>query len=104
LFTLTLLGILKSLQSEPYILVAGLGAGLAYLTRSSIGPFFVVAGLAGLAWRFHYQKWRALANGWYLGAIALFAAPVLWWANRNVTTFGGYPAWEAPWGASGGLG
>lgn len=95
-FALTLWGILKSLDSPPYIVVAGAAAGLAYLTRSSIGPFFVVAGVGGLLWRFHFLGWRALSNRWYLAAIAVFVGLVAYWANRNVELFGGYPPWDGP--------
>ncbi len=96
LFAVTLWAILKSLEKPPYILAAGAAAGLAYLTRSSIGPFFVVAGVGGLLWRFHFLGWRVLTNRWYVGAIAVFAACVAVWADRNVRLFGGYPPWDGP--------
>lgn len=103
-FTITMWGIVKSLDRPPFILAAGFGAGMAYLTRSSVGPFFLIAGLGGLLWRFHFQRWKALANGWYLAAAAIFLSMFGWWAWRNVTHFGGWPAWDAPWSAEGGVG
>lgn len=95
-FAVTLWAILKSLAKPPYIVIAGLAAGLAYLTRSSVGPFFVVAGVGGLLWRFHFLRWRVFANKWYLIAIAIFAGLALYWADRNVRLFGGYPTWDGP--------
>ena len=103
-FTLTIWGIAKSLEKPPYILAAGLAAAMAYLTRSSVGPFFLVAGVGGLLWRLRFQGWRALANGWYLAAAASFLAVFAWWANRNITKFGGWPAWDSPWSGAGGPG
>lgn len=95
-FALTMWGILKSLEREPYILVAGLAAGMAYLTRSGFGLFFIAAGVGGFLWRFLHIRWRVFTNGWYLGAIALFGACVGAWVTRNIRAFGGWPDWDAP--------
>ena len=94
LFTLTMWGILRSLQDERYIVLAGAFAGLAYLARSSMGAFFLLAGLGGLAWRLYHKGWRrTLSSPWYLAAIVVFGAIVGAWALRNVTLFG-WPNWE----------
>lgn len=96
-FALTLWGIIKSLQKEPYIVVAGAAAGLAYLTRSSMGIFFLVAGIGGFLWRWLYMKWRVFTNVWYLMAIAVFFSMVIAWVARNMREFGGFPGWQTPW-------
>jgi 4-amino-4-deoxy-L-arabinose transferase-like glycosyltransferase len=101
-FVVTLWGILKSLEWPPAILVAGIAAGLAYLTRSSVGSFFVIAGVGGLLWRFWFLRWRLFANLWYVGAIAVFLAMFTAWAARNVALFGGWPPWDAPWSGQAG--
>lgn len=93
LFALTLWAILKSLDHEPAIVLAGLFAGLAYLTRASLGALFVIAGLAGLAWRFHYVRWAVFRNRPYLAAIGLFGLLVGAWALRNLAHFD-WPHWQ----------
>lgn len=92
-YALTIWGILKSLDKPKYIVVAGVFAALGYLTKSSMGPFFVLAGLGGLAWRFYYVRWRVFTDRYYLLAAALFAATVFMWAGRNVLRHG-WPNWE----------
>lgn len=87
-FTLTMWAILRGLEDERFIVFAGLFAGLAYLSRSSVGYFFVVAGIGGFLWRFAYQRWRLFTNKWYMLAVAVFGAIVLSWAGRNVSLFG----------------
>ncbi|HET6398773.1 MAG TPA: glycosyltransferase family 39 protein, partial [Candidatus Thermoplasmatota archaeon] len=83
LFVLTLWCILRSLRQPAWMLPAGLLAGLGYLAKSSLGGFFVIAGLAGLAWRLHWRGWKALRDPWYLGGAAAFASFVAGWALRN---------------------
>jgi 4-amino-4-deoxy-L-arabinose transferase-like glycosyltransferase len=92
-FTLTVWAILKGLKDERYLLLAGLFAGLGYLTKSSVGYFFILAGVCGFLWRFYYMRWEVFRNKYYLGAIAIFAAFVFSWALRNIMTFG-WPNWE----------
>jgi len=87
LFVVTIAAILKSLGQPRWILVAGASAGLAYLTKSSVGPFFLVAGIAGFAWRFHFARWAVFRDRAYLGAIALFGTIVGGWAARNLGWF-----------------
>lgn len=87
-FALTMWAILKSLKDDRYIVLAGLFAGLAYLSRASVGYFFVVAGAGGFLWRLMFRGWSVLANRWYLSAIGVFAVIVLSWAVRNVALFG----------------
>jgi 4-amino-4-deoxy-L-arabinose transferase-like glycosyltransferase len=92
-FALTMWAILRSLRSERYIIVAGVAAGMSYLTRSGMGVFFIVAGLGGLAWRFYYMRWAVFRNKSYLAAIAIFGCFVLAWSLRNLAHFG-WPDWE----------
>lgn len=91
LFVATLWAILRSLEHPWFILPAGILAGLGYLTKSSMGYFFVVAGLGGLAWRLHWRGWRVLRDPAYLSGIAAFGALAAAWAVRNLTLFG---SWE----------
>src|SRR5207247_2887141 len=74
LFVVTVAAILKSLDRPRWILVAGVAAGLAYLTKSSVGPFFLVAGLAGFSWRFRFVRWAVFRDRAYLAAIGIFGA------------------------------
>ena len=108
-FALTMWAILKSLHDDRYIVLAGLFAGLAYLSRASVGYFFVIAGLGGLGWRLWHRGWRVFTNVWYMLAIAIFGSIVGAWALRNMLLFppveqtfdfgfwswtGMVPAWE----------
>lgn len=92
-FVLTIWAILRSLKEEKYIILAGIFAGLGYLTKSSIGYFFIVAGSAGFLWRFYYMKWDVFKNKSYLIAIFVFFCFVGIWALRNIIRFG-WPNWE----------
>jgi hypothetical protein len=89
LYSVTMYFILESLkpQKENRIVFAGLTASLGYLTKSSFGYFFIIAGLAGFLWRFHYMRWRVFKNKNYLLAIALFFALLLAWTARNLYHF-----------------
>ncbi len=91
LFVLTLWAILKSLTRPWFIVAAGLLAGLGYLTKSSMGYFFIIAGLGGLAWRLYWKGWKVLRDPAYVTAIVLFGAVVGSWALRNWLLFG---SWE----------
>ena len=86
-FILTMWAILRSLKDERYILWAGLFAGLGYLTKSSMGWFFIIAGLAGFMWRFYYVKFAVLRDRYYLAAIGIFGAFFSVWALRNMARF-----------------
>jgi len=92
-FTLTMWAILKGLKNDRYIALAGLFAGLAYLCRSALGYFFIIAGVGGFLWRFYYMRWSVFKNKWYLLAIAIFGGIVGGWSLRNVARFG-WPNWE----------
>lgn len=101
LFTLTMWAILRSLRDEWWIAPAGAFAGLAYLARSSMGAFFVIAGTAGFAWRLWHRGWRrTVTSPWYALAIVLFVGIVGAWAWRNVSVFG-WPNWETSPGVRG---
>jgi hypothetical protein len=84
---LTLWSILRSVKDERYILFAGLFAGLGYLSKASIGWFFLIAGLGGLAWRLWHRGWAVLRNRHYLGAIGIFGLFVGSWSLRNLALF-----------------
>lgn len=90
LFVATLWAILKSLERPRFIVLAGLLAGVSYLTKSSMGYFFIVAGLGGLAWRLYWKGWKVLKDKWYLLAILCFGCFVLLWAWRNWRLFGSF--------------
>ncbi len=90
-FVLTIWAILRSLEQGEYIILAGLFAGLGYLTKSSVGYFFIVAGFSGLAWRFYYMRWLVFRDKYYLTAIVVFLSIVVAWAVRNIARFG---SWE----------
>ena len=93
-FALTLWAILRSLRDERFVVLAGLFAALAYLTRSSMGPFFLVAGFAGLAWRLrHRGAARTFGSRHYLAAAGVFGAGVGAWSWRNLSLFG-WPHWQ----------
>jgi len=85
--TLTVWAVLKGLRDDRFMLLAGLAAGLGYLSKAGVGWFFLLAGFGGLAWRVLFRGWRVLGNRWYWAAIALFAVPFLAWAYRNVSLF-----------------
>lgn len=87
-FALTMWAIVRSLKDDRYIVLAGLFAALAYLSRASVGYFFVVAGAGGFFWRFYYRRWALFRNVWYMIAIVLFAGVMFAWATRNVLLFG----------------
>ncbi|TLZ59120.1 MAG: hypothetical protein E6K16_07600, partial [Methanobacteriota archaeon] len=87
LFVVTVAAILKSLKTPKWILVAGLAAGLAYLTKSSVGPFFLIAGIAGFAWRFRFVRWAVFKDRAYLAGIGIFAVFAGGWALRNLSLF-----------------
>lgn len=89
-FALTMWAILRALDDDRFIVLAGLFAGLAYLSKSSVGYFFVIAGAGGFLWRFYYRRWKLFTNFWYMAAIALFLGIAGAWAVRNVALFG----WE----------
>jgi len=86
-FTLTMWAILKALSDDRYLVLAGLFAGIGYLSKASIGWFFLLAGIGGLTWRLWFRGRAVLRNGWYLSAIAVFAVPFVVWSFRNLTLF-----------------
>lgn len=92
-FALTIWAIVRSLERPKFIVLGGLFAAMGYLSKASMGPFFILAGFAGLAWRFYYVRWRVFTDRWYLAGAAVFASAVLLWAGRNVARHG-WPNWE----------
>lgn len=85
--TLTLWAVLRGLRDDRFILAAGVFAGIGYLSKASMGPFFLIAGFAGLAWRLLFRGRSVLTNKWYWAAIAIFAIPVGLWGLRNISLF-----------------
>ncbi|HYI21784.1 MAG TPA: glycosyltransferase family 39 protein [Candidatus Limnocylindrales bacterium] len=85
--TLTLWAVLRGLRDDRFMLAAGVFAAVGYLSKASMGPFFLIAGFAGLAWRLLYRGRSVLLNGWYWAAIGIFAIPVVVWGLRNISLF-----------------
>ena len=88
-FVVTIFAIMQSLKAgrRHYILLAGLFAGLGYLSKSSIGYFFVIAGAAGFGWRWKYMRGAVAKDKYYLIAIAVFLAIFGVWSWRNISLF-----------------
>jgi 4-amino-4-deoxy-L-arabinose transferase-like glycosyltransferase len=101
LYTLTVFFIFESLKPEKgnRIILAGLFAGLGFLTKASLGYFFIITGIAGFLWRFYYMKWRVFKNKNYLIAIAVFFALLSTWTLRNLVLFWDGSIWNL-WTAS----
>jgi hypothetical protein len=89
LYTLTIYFILESLkpEKENRIILAGLCAALGFLTKSSLGYFFLITGTAGFLWRFYYMRWQVFKNKNYLIAVLVFFALVMTWTARNIYRF-----------------
>jgi hypothetical protein len=89
LYTVTLYFILESLkpEKENRIIIAGLTAALGFLVKSSVGYFFIIAGVSGFLWRFHYMRWNVFKNKHYIAAIAVFFSLLGAWTVRNVYHF-----------------
>lgn len=85
--TLTLWAILRGLRDDRFMVLAGAFAGVGYLSKASIGWFFLVAGVGGLVYRVIFRGWRVLRNRWYWAAVAVFAVPVVLWSYRNISLF-----------------
>ena len=54
-FTLTMWAILRALRDDRFLLLAGLFASVGYLSKASMGWFFLLAGAGGLLWRVVYR-------------------------------------------------
>lgn len=93
LLVLTVWAVLKSLRNPRYVVLAGLFAGLGYLAKASMGPVFLVAGVAGLAWRLRHMGLAVFRDRWYLAAMGIFGALVGGWTLRNLARYG-WPHWE----------
>lgn len=89
MYTLTVYFIIESLKPEKAnrIILAGLCAGIGFLTKSGIGYFFLITGIAGFLWRFYYMKWQVFKNKNYMIAVAVFLIIVLTWTARNLYLF-----------------
>jgi hypothetical protein len=95
-FTLTLWAIMKSLERPPFIALAGVFAALAYLTRSSLGVFFLIASGMGVLWRLFFggseEGSGASFDRWYLLGGAVFGTTVLAWNLHNYALAGRFSA------------
>ena len=85
--TVTLWAILRAIRSDRFVLFAGMAAGIGYLSKASIGWFFIIAGIGGFIYRLMFRGWGVLRNGWYWAAIGIFALPVALWSYRNLSLF-----------------
>ena len=102
IYAATIFCIYKSTGTDcrHYIVYAGILAGLGYLSKSSIGYFFVLAGILGLGWRLYHKRRAVLHDRYYLVAILIFAGIVSTWALRNLRLFwdgsssGFFEAWQ----------
>jgi 4-amino-4-deoxy-L-arabinose transferase-like glycosyltransferase len=83
----SLWAIIRGLRDDRFIVLAGLFAGIGYLSKASLGWFFLIAGLGGVVYRVLFRGWRVLLNRWYWAAVAIFAVPVLIWSYRNISLF-----------------
>ncbi len=89
LYTLTIYSLYRSLEAGRgrYVILAGLFAGLAYLTKSSTGYLFLFAGLAGFLWRYRHVRLAVFKDRNYRRAVGVFSALVGLWTLRNLYTF-----------------
>ncbi len=51
-FALTIWAIVRAIKDDRYMVIAALSAGAGYLTKSSVGYLFILAGIGGFLWRF----------------------------------------------------
>jgi 4-amino-4-deoxy-L-arabinose transferase-like glycosyltransferase len=86
-FTLTLWAIVRALRDDRFLVLAGLFAGAGYLSKASLGWFFLIAGLGGFVWRLLYRGVGVLRNRWYWAAIGVFGLIFGLWSLRNLTLF-----------------
>lgn len=97
LYTLTIycLYLSTSKGKEALVILAGLFAGMAFLTKSSSGYLFLLAGAAGFLWRFRHVHWRIFRDVYYWAAVGVFLLSVAAWVT---------PSLLAAWSPSTGLG
>lgn len=93
LLVATVWAVVKGLRNPRYLLLAGLLAGLGFLAKASVGYVFVIAGVAGLLWRFRYAGLKVFRDRWYLSGIAAFGVVAGSWSLRNIARYG-WPNWE----------
>lgn len=85
--TVTLWAILRALRDDRFVLWAGVFAGIGYLSKASIGWFFLIAGAGGFIYRLRFRGRSVLRNQWYWGAVVIFTLPVALWSYRNLSWF-----------------
>jgi 4-amino-4-deoxy-L-arabinose transferase-like glycosyltransferase len=97
LFVLTIWAIIRGIDDDRYMVIAALCAAGGYLSKSSVGYLFIVAGVGGFAWRFAYIRWGVFKRKYYLAAIAIFLGIVAAWSLRNILTFGWFNWQTSPY-------
>src|SRR5437667_3196065 len=89
LFALMVLwGIWRGLSNSRWLVVAGVGASLSFLTADTVGFLFLAAGVAGFAWRYYYSGIKLFRDRGYLSAAAIFLATVATWTGYNLVAIG----------------
>jgi uncharacterized membrane protein YgdD (TMEM256/DUF423 family) len=85
---LTLAGVLKGIEDRRYLVLAGAGASLAFLTADTVGWLVLVGAGCGLVWRIRYDGIRILRDRFYLAAGGIFALTVAAWSWYNLRIIG----------------
>ncbi len=93
LFVLTAWAAVKGLRQLPYLVWAGVFAGLGFLAKASIGWVFVVTIVMGFLWVRRVRGWWILKDKWFLAGAAAFVAMAGGWTVRNLTVYG-WPNYE----------
>jgi len=88
----TLWALRRSLTQPRFTILAGALASLGFLTKATMGPFFLIAVAGGMAWRLRHHGPRSLLEPHYLAGGSIFATTVALWTWRNLATFG-WPNW-----------
>ena len=92
-FVLTAWAAVKGLRDLPHLALAGLFAGLGFLTKASIGWVFVVTIVMGFLWIRRARGWWILKDKWFLAGVGAFALLAGGWTLRNLSVYG-WPHWE----------
>jgi 4-amino-4-deoxy-L-arabinose transferase-like glycosyltransferase len=88
-FTLTIWAGLRGLKQPAYLVLAGLFAGLAFLAKAGMGPFFALGIASGLWWRIKYQGAKGtFTNKSYVAGGFIFVLLAGSWSLRNILLWG----------------
>lgn len=91
-YALCIRALLLSENDQDYVITAGFWAGVTYLLKASMGYFFIISAITGLAWRLTHRGKAGITKQYLWGGIA-FLGIVLPWTLRNVRDFG-WSGWE----------